>query len=76
MKGDEDKCHVVLSGYEDMHVKIGISHIKNSRSEKLLHVKIDSDLNVEEPISSICKNDSAKLNALARMPLYTDERKR
>ena len=76
MKVNEDKRNIVLSGYEDMHVKIGILHIKNSRSEKLLRVKIDSDLNVEEPISSICKNDSAKLNAHARMPLYINERKR
>ena len=36
MKGNEDKCHVVLSTHEDMHVKIGISRIKNSCSEKLL----------------------------------------
>ena len=27
MKGNEDKCHVVLSTHEDMHVKIGTSHI-------------------------------------------------
>ena len=27
MKGNVDKCHVVLSTHEDMHVKIGTSHI-------------------------------------------------
>ena len=43
MKSNEDKCHVVLSTHEDMHVKIGKSHVKNSCSEKLLGLKIDSD---------------------------------
>ena len=76
MKSNEDKCHVVLSRYKDMHVKVGTSHIKNSCSEKLLGVKIDSDLNSEEHISSISKKASAKLNALARTSPYINEGKR
>ena len=59
MKGKEDKCHVVLSTHEYMHVKIGTSHIKNSCLEKLLGLRIDYDLNFEEHISSIFKKDSA-----------------
>ena len=43
MKCNEDKCHVVLSTHEYMHLKIGKSHLKNSCSEKLLGLKIDSD---------------------------------
>ena len=69
MKGNEDKCHVVLSTHEDMPVKIGTTHIKNSCSEKLLGLKIDSDLNFEEHTISICKKASAKLNSLARYHL-------
>ena len=76
MKGNVDKCHVVLSTHEDMYVKIGTSHIKRSCSEKLLGEKIDSDLNLEEHISSICKKDCAKLNAIARISPYIDEGKR
>ena len=45
MKGNKDKYHVILSTHEDMHVKIGTSQIKNSCSEKLLRVKVVSDLN-------------------------------
>ena len=59
-----------------MHVKIGTSHIKNNCLEKLLGVKIASDLNFEEHINSICKKASAKLNALAKIPPYVDEEKR
>ena len=33
MKGNEHKCHVVLSTNEDTHVKIDTSHIKSSCSE-------------------------------------------
>ena len=67
MKGNKDKYHVVLSTHEDMHVKIGTSQIKNSCSEKLLRVKVVSDLNFEEHTSSICKKASVKVNALARI---------
>ena len=76
MKVNDDKCHVVLSTHEDMHVKIGTPHIKNSCSGKLLGVKINSDLNFEEHISSICEKASAKLNGLARISPYIDEGKR
>ena len=76
IKGNEDKCHVVLSTHEDMHVKIDASHIKNCCSEKLLVLKINSDLNFEEHISSICKKASAKLNALPRISPYFDDGKR
>jgi len=76
MKGNEGKCHIVLSTHENVHVNIGTSQIKNSHSEKLLGIKIDSDLNFEEHISSICKKASAKLNALARISPYIDEGKR
>ena len=76
MKRNEDKCHVILSTHEDMHVEIDTSHIKNSCSEKFLGVKVDSDLNYEEHIRSICKKASAKLNALARVSPYNDEKKK
>ena len=76
MNGNEEKCDVVLSTHQDMHVKIGTLYIKKSFPEKLLGVKIDSDLNFEEHISSICKKASAKLNALASMSPYIDEGKR
>ena len=76
MNRNEDKCHVVLSTHEDMRVKIGIAHIKNGYLEKVLGVKIDSDLNFEEHISSICKRASVKINAFARISPYIDEGKR
>ena len=76
MKGNEDKCHVVLNAHGDIHVKIGTSHVKNSCSKRLLGVKINSGLNFLEQISSICKKASAKLNPLASISPYIDERKR
>ena len=76
MKGSDDKRNIVLSTHQDMHVKICTPHIKSSCSEKLLGVKIDSDLNFEEHLRSIGKKASAKLNALARISPYIDEGKR
>ena len=76
VKGNEDKCNIVLRTHQDMHVKICPPHVKNSCSEKLLGLKIDSDLNFEEHLRSIGKKASAKLNALARISPYIDEGKR
>ena len=59
-----------------MSLKVDTAHIENSFSEKLLGVKIDSSLNFEEHISSVCKKASAKLNILARITSYIDEGKR
>ena len=50
--------------------------VGNKFLEKLLDVKIDSDVNCEEHISSICKKASAKVNALARISPYIDEGER
>ena len=41
MKGNEDKCHVLLSKGETVQVNIGTARINNSKCEKLLGIKID-----------------------------------
>ena len=70
MKGNEDKCHVLISTKEKVWVNIGTTQITNSKCEKLLGIKIDSNLNFEDHIESICKQAGAKLNALTRIANY------
>ena len=48
-------------------VNIGTTQITNSACEKLLGIKVDSSLNFEDHIGSICKKAGAKLNALTRI---------
>ena len=76
MKGNEDKCHVILSSQDNVHLNIGAAQIENSKSQKLLGINIDSILTFEEHINRICKKASAKLNALGRILYYMDPLKR
>ena len=61
---DRGKCYVLLLTNENLLVNIGTAQIQNSSSEKLLRIKIDSNLNFKDHIGSICKKASDKLNAL------------
>ena len=45
MKPNEDKCHLIVSKNELIEIQLGDFSIKNSGSETLLGVKIDSKLN-------------------------------
>ena len=76
MKGNEDKCHVILSSQDNVHVNIGTAQIENSKCQKLLGINIDSKLTFEDHINRICKKASAKLNALSRISYYMDPLKR
>ena len=76
MKGNEDKCHVLISTKENVCVNIGATQITNSACEKLLGIKVDSSLNFEDHIGSICKKAGAKLNALTRITNHMPFQKR
>ena len=67
MKGNEDKCHILISTKAKVNVNIGTTQITNSKCEKLLGIKIDSNLNFEDHIGSNGKTAGAKLNALTRI---------
>ena len=76
MKGNEDKCHVLISRKEKVCVNIGTTQIINSKCEKLLGIKIESNLNFEDYIGNICKKAGAKLNALTRISNHMPFQKR
>ena len=50
-----DKCHVLVSIYKPVGIKIGNYTIGNSECEKLLGVKIDVNLNFNNYMSDLCK---------------------
>ena len=70
MKSNDDKCHLLITNTVEITAKVGNHHIRNSASEKLLGVTIDSKLNFNEHVTKLCKNASAKLHALARISNY------
>ena len=70
MKTNEDKCHLIVSTNELTEIQIGDFSIKNSASEKLLGVNIDSKLNFDCHVNLLCNKANKKLRALARVTPY------
>ena len=72
MKANADKCHLLVSSEEVCTAKIEDFTIENSTEEKLLEVKFDSNLSFENLVTFLCKKESQKLLALARISYYMD----
>ena len=70
MKGNTDKCHLLLSKYESSEIHIGDSIVESSTCEKLLGIKIDSKLRFDDHIQDLCNKANRKLRALARANPY------
>ena len=69
MKLNQDKCHLLVSGYkrENIWERIGEVKIWEGSKQKLLGVVIDRDLNFNEYVSSLCKKAGRKLSVLSRL---------
>ena len=61
MKGNTEKCHLIVSTDEPIEIWIGESLIKSSTSEKLLGVKIDNKLNFDTHVKGLCKKANNEL---------------
>ena len=69
MKLNQDKCHLLVSGYkhETVWAKIGERKLWKSNKQKLLGVAIDRNLNFDENVFDLCKKAGRKLLVLARL---------
>ena len=76
MQGNTDKCYVLISTSQKMHVNIGTSQIENSKHEKLFGVNIDNKLSFEKHLHIICGKARAKINALRRVAPFMNIEKR
>ena len=78
IKGNTDKCHLIVSTNEPIKIRVGESLIKNSTCEKFLGVKIvkiDNKLNFDTHAKGLCKKANNKLRALARVTSYMSLKK-
>ena len=75
IKGNEGKCHILLSTNETVQINISTARINNSKYEKLLDTEIDWKLSYDDHIGNICKKAGAKLYALTRVALYMNTEK-
>jgi len=78
MKLNEDKCHLLVAGnrHESLWAMIGETKIWESKSEKLLGVVIDKNLNFDDYVFTLCKKAGQKLSALSRISHYMSFEKR
>ena len=72
MKLNEDKCHLLVRGYEHESIwaKIGDARIWESDKQKLLGVHVDTTLSFDEHVPKLCKKAGGKLSVLARLSSY------
>ena len=70
IKGNTDKCRLIVSTDEPIEVGVDEPLIKNSTCEKLLGVKIDNKLNFDTHVKGLCKKANNELRALARATQY------
>ena len=67
MKANHDKCHLLVSGKNNVTMNASGFKIKNSECEKLLGIKVDCGLKFENYLSGVIKKASNKINALSRV---------
>ena len=67
-----DKCHLIVSGTEDIKIKLDDFTIANSEKEKLLSIIFDDRLKFQYLIENLCKKVSLKLSALSRVAPFVD----
>ena len=66
MKGNTDKCYLLLSKDESSEIHTGDSIIESSTCKKLFGIKTDSKLCFDDHIQALCNKVNRKLRALAR----------
>ena len=53
LKGNADKCHLLVSSSDAVNLRVSEYDIKNSKCEKLLSVKFDNKLTLEKHITDM-----------------------
>ena len=66
------KCHYMVINSRDLSHEIMLNNnkITSSNEEKLVGILLDSKLNFESHIGSLCREAGQKINALARLKNY------
>ena len=67
MKANHDKCHILVSGKNNVTMNASGFKIKNTECEKLLEIKVDCGLKFENYLDGVIKKASNKINALSRV---------
>ena len=74
--GNADKCHFLVETSQEVSLNVNNFKIKNSDCEKLLGVKFDSKLRIDQHITDLCRRASRKIQALPREMSFMNLSKR
>ena len=75
-KMNADKCKLLITNSgENVSLVVDGHKIKRNKTVKLLGIKIDNQLNINDHVSSIYKKTSLKLHALARISKFMSKEK-
>ena len=75
LKANPDKSHLLLSDRGDKIVKIQSEFIRNTHTQKLLGITIDSELKFDIHVKNLCNKASLKLHALSRISRFMNPHK-
>ena len=70
LKANPDKSHLLLSDKNERILILQSQVIRNTPSQKLLGITIDSELKFDVHINNLCQKANLKLHALARISNY------
>ena len=76
MKGDTEKCYLIMSTDQSANFQLDGSLIERIDCEKMLGVKIYCRLNVNEHVKTLCCKANNKLRALATATPYMSVEKK
>ena len=77
MKGNTEKCYLIMDTDQSVNFQLSGSLTERSDFEKILGVKIDCKLNFDEPVKTLCSKANNKLGALVRAtPQMSAEKKK
>ena len=78
MKLNQDKCHLLVSGYKNENVSANIENEKiwETNKQKLLGLDIDRNLNFNEHVSFLSRKVGNKLTVLARLSNFMSFKQR
>ena len=72
IKYNPDRFNLITSNSDEVNLCVGNYSIESSKSVKLLEIKIDNKLNINNRIDEICKIAGQTFNALSRVTSYMD----
>ena len=76
IKAKKDKCHLLISGSENITINVDGNIIEKSICEKLLGLNVDYKLKFNEQLESILGKAGRNVNAFLRILPYKNFEKR